>query len=66
MKTQQRQIKATANHSQRTFTLRIAYADGSTVKYRTIKMSRDDFQSSLNNTTNDWNQFLKTNEYYKL
>ena len=33
-------------------------------KYRTIKLSIEEFQSELNNTENDWNQFLKSSDYY--
>lgn len=54
-----RQIKATANHSKRTFTIRTDSA-----KYRTNKMDKEEFQSCLYNTASDWNQFLKSEECY--
>jgi hypothetical protein len=55
----QRTIKATPNHSARTYTLRTG-----TAKYRTIRMSKYEFNNCLYNTSNDWEQFLKTDEYY--
>jgi hypothetical protein len=54
-------MKATANNSARTYTLRV---DGS--KYRTIKMSKEEFENAYYFTENDWRNFLKTNEYYKV
>lgn len=55
----QRTISATPNHSKRTFTLRTG-----TAKYRTIRLSKAEFNNSLYNTSNDWEQFLKSDEYY--
>jgi hypothetical protein len=52
-------IKVTPNNSRRTFTLR---TDGA--KYRTIRMSREEFENAKAWTGNDWSQFLKTDEYY--
>lgn len=61
-----RKIKTTANYSNRTFTIR-TYIDGKfSSKYRTIKLSKDEFQSCLNNTENDWNDFLKSSDYYEV
>lgn len=55
-----REIKVTANHSARTFTIRTNAA-----KYRTLPMSKDEFNHANRNWTgNDWQQFLKTDEYY--
>ena len=48
------EINVSANHSARTFTIRTEVA-----KYRTIRMSKDEFQSCLSNTANDWAYFLK-------
>ena len=59
-------IKATPNHSARTFTLRI-YTNGKlTGKYRTVKFNKIEFKEGLNNTSNDWLQFLKTSDYYRV
>lgn len=58
-------IAATPNHSARTFTLRKYDESGNfTVKYRTVRMSAEEFNSCLNNTENDWKQFLKSDDYY--
>lgn len=56
-----RKITAVANKSKRTFTIN---TDSET--YRTIRMSKEEFQSCLNNTANDWCIFLKGNDYYKV
>ena len=56
-----RVIKVTPNDSKRTFTIRI---DGA--KYRTTRISRDEFEDAKYWTGNDWNQFLKTDEYYRV
>ena len=57
-------IIATANHSQRTFTIR-AYSEGKVyAKYRTIIMSQNEFDLNVLNTVNDWNHFLKSSDYY--
>ena len=52
-------IKVTPNERNRTFTLR---TDGA--KYRTLQMSRDEFEGAKYWTGNDWSQFLKTDEYF--
>ena len=57
-----REIKVKPNHSARTFTIRVKG-----FKYRTIRMSKEDFESNLNNTPNDWQTFLNlTSDYYLL
>lgn len=61
-----RTIKATPNHANRTFTIRTYIDSKLNNKYRTVKLSKDEFQSELNNTENDWNQFLKSSDYYKV
>lgn len=59
-------VEVKPNESKRTFTIR-KYTDGKlTTKYRTYPMSNHDFDSNLNNTENDWKQFLKSDEYYKV
>ena len=57
----QPQIRTTANKSARTFTI---YTND--VKYRTIRLSKEEFKSCLHNTENDWRQFLKSDDYYKV
>ncbi len=53
-------IKATANKSARTFTLRMSWG----AKYRTFKMNEADFRSCERNTQSDWANYLKSDEYY--
>jgi len=56
-------IKATANQSKRTFTIR-EYANGElSAKYRTTQMNIEDFNDSEYNTEGDWRDFLKNGEY---
>ena len=51
-------ITATPNHKNRTFTIR-TYINGKlNFKYRTIQMSKKEFEAELNNTQNDWSHFL--------
>lgn len=66
MKNLNRKLTATPNYSARTFTLRVAYADGSTSKYRTYRTSKSEFEQDLNNTENDWFYFLKSDSYYRV
>lgn len=54
-------LKVSANHSKRTFTIVKSYA-----KYRTIPLSKEEFNSCLNNTGNDWVHFLRSGDYYKI
>ena len=59
-------IKVTPNYSKRTFTIR-KYINGKLfAKYRTIEMSQEEFDSEERNTENDWNQFLSSDDYYKV
>lgn len=59
-------IEATANHAKRTFTLRTFYNSVQSTKYRTIPLSKEEFKSCLNNTENDWKEFLKSDDYYEV
>lgn len=56
-----RVIKVRPNHSKKFFT--IITESG---KYRTNRMGEEEFDSAENNTGNDWQQFLKTDDYYKV
>jgi hypothetical protein len=59
-------IVAKANYSKRTFTIK-KYIDGRLyATYSTIQLSKDEFNSELNNTENDWKQFLKSDDYYRV
>jgi hypothetical protein len=65
MQTDKQLIEATPNYSRRTFTLRFKDDKGRTVKkYRTYSYNREDFESMEFNTLSDWNDFLKSDEYY--
>ena len=57
-------IKATANKSKRTFTLRVVNVGSPVIKYRTVQLSKNEFDSCEYNTNNDWIQFLKSSDYY--
>ena len=57
-------ITATPNYKNRTFTIRTFIKGKLNNKYRTIKLSKAEFESELNNTENDWSNFLKSNNYY--
>lgn len=55
-----RELKISSNESKRTFTIRTESG-----KYRTLPFSKNDFQAANRFWTgNDWQQFLKTDEYY--
>lgn len=56
-----RELRISANRSKRTFTIRTESG-----KYRTYPMSREEFDSAEMWTGNDWGQFLKTDEYYRV
>jgi formylmethanofuran dehydrogenase subunit E len=66
MKNEKYSITAVANHSKRTFTIRCKWENSDYTKYRTIAMNKEEFQSSLHHTENDWKQFLKSEDYYKV
>ena len=57
-------ITATPNNKNRTFTIRTFVNGKINFKYRTIQMSKEDFEAELNNTQNDWIHFLKSNNYF--
>ena len=57
-------ITATPNYKNRTFTIRIYINGKINAKYRTIQMTKKEFEAELNNTQNDWSHFLKSNDYY--
>ena len=59
-------ITATANNKNRTYTIRQYDKDILISKYRTFKMNKQDFKSNIHNTLNDWKQYLKSYEYYRI
>ena len=55
----------TANHSKRTLTIRVYHNGKLSSKYRTLKLSKEDFHYYSNFATQgDIRQFLKSDEYY--
>lgn len=58
-----KEINVRANKSRRTFTIRV---NGN--KYRTVRMSKDEYRSLLSNTAYDWRYFLNScsGDYYKV
>lgn len=59
-------IEVTENESKKTFTIRKKYADGSTVKYRTLPVETGEFNDMYYNTQVDWDHFLEcySGSYY--
>ena len=51
-----KQYKATPNYSKRTFTIRTINA-----KYKTLQMSKIEFNDAIYNTSCDWANYIKTN-----
>ena len=66
MKTEQKQITATPNFSKRTFTIRVLYGNFQKAKYRTEQMSKQDFEVATFNTKQDWQDFLRSDNYYEI
>jgi len=58
-------LKVSANNSRKTFTIR-TYVNGKfSSKYRTYPTNKHEFERDLNNTENDWKQFLSySSDYY--
>lgn len=57
-----RKIKVSSNRQKRTFTIVTDAA-----KYRTIRLSADEFETLSNNTANDWQRYLNhSDDYYKI
>ena len=56
-------MKIYSNQSKKTFTIK---TDGN--KFRTVKMSKSEFEELEFNTENDWRNFLKTENgsYYQV
>ena len=52
-------IKVTANQIKQTYTIRTESA-----KYRTCKLTKEEFEELECNTTSDWKHFLRTEDYY--
>ena len=59
-------ITATANFSKRTFTIRRFYDGKLFAKYRTVQMGVEEFDETEMNTSQDWKDFLKGQDYYSV
>lgn len=53
------QIKVSSNKRNRTFTIRV-----SSSKYRTLPMSKEEFEEAEYMTQNDWRHFLRSSQAY--
>ena len=56
-----REIKVRPNYSAKTFTITT-----NSGKYRTTKMPKEEFESAAYWTGQDWQEFLKGNDYYSV
>lgn len=60
-------ISVKSNHKMRTFTIRKFQSNRPYAKYRTLKMDKEEFESCLYNTQNDWKYFLQSSmDYYEV
>ena len=60
------QIKASPNKNLRHYTVRIIHRGQTLHKYRTERMSREDFQDAAYNTERDWSNYIRFNELKKI
>ena len=56
-----RELKVTSNVKERTFRIKTESAT-----FKTIRMSNEEFTSAYHWTGNDWQSFLRTDEYYQI
>ena len=56
-----RKLQVNSNQSKRHFTIKTESGT-----FRTHEMNQEEFESNEMNTGNDWNDFLKTDEYFKV
>lgn len=54
-------MKITSNKSKRTFTIRKENS-----KFRTLEMSKEEFEECEYNTFSDWKDFLRKGSYYEV
>jgi len=67
MKVKGKILKISSNKRNRTFTIYVQYNGKTEWKYRTLPFSKQEFAGAVCFwAQNDWNQFLKTDEYYKV
>jgi hypothetical protein len=56
-----RELKVTSNVKERTFRIKTESAT-----FKTIRMSNQEFNNASYWTGNDWQAFLRTNDYYQI
>jgi hypothetical protein len=59
------ELIAKPNHWDKKFTIRLKYKSG-IEKYRTHKLTDDDFNTMLNYTTEQWENYLDTQVNYEV
>jgi len=64
MKNERIQIKATPNHSKKTFTIRYFDYGKCYLKFRTLRLNRQEFEDCEYFTQNDWKDWIKNNQWY--
>lgn len=57
-------IIAVPNYGRKTFTLRKVIKGVTIAKYRTNAMTKEEFEDSLLNTSEDWRNYLRRSEDY--
>ena len=57
-------ITATANEKTKTYDITKTWSDGTSVTYRTAKLTDQEFKNLEYNTENDWQNFLNTSQNY--
>lgn len=64
IRTDVRRFKATPNHRNRTYTIRVYCPLKGIFKYRTKRLPKDEFEGNLHNSQQEWREFLKTSHDY--
>lgn len=59
-------INAVANEKEQTYDIVKTWSDGVEVIYRTTELTYQEFEDMEYNTSNDWQNFLNTNQNYSL
>jgi hypothetical protein len=59
------ELNVKSDYSRRCYTIRLKYTSG-VEKYRTNRLPKDEFESMLNYTIEDWEKYLDTSNNYSL
>lgn len=57
-------VTANGNERTKTFDIVKTWSDGTSVTYRTSELTDQEFKNLEHNTSNDWQNFLKTDQSY--